>query len=78
MPDACGPDCFGCPWVTNPCSTPPAPGAGYTHCMTANFSIYYSETAGGEYKTHEAQILDWPVHSRGRPWDYGPFSRGGH
>ena len=72
-PNACGPECYGCPWVANPCSTPPAPGAGYTHCITANFTIFYAETADGEYSTHTAQILDWPVHSRGRPWDYGPF-----
>jgi hypothetical protein len=38
----------------------------------ANFTIFYSETADGDYKTHTAQIIDWPVHSRGRPWDYGP------
>ena len=40
--------------------------------MVANFTIFYSETADGDYKTHTAQIIDWPVHSRGRPWDYGP------
>lgn len=40
--------------------------------MVANFTIFYSEKADGDYKRHTAQIIDWPVHSRGRPWDYGP------
>ena len=46
--------------------------AGASGCMVANFTIFYSETADGDYKKHTAQIIDWPVHSRGRPWDYGP------
>jgi hypothetical protein len=53
-----------------PCIHGTPPGA--SGCMTVNFTIFYSETADGNYKKHTAQIVDWPVHSRGRPWDYGP------
>lgn len=45
-------------------------------CMLSgvvNFTIFYSETPSGEYQRHTAQIVDWPAHSRGRPWEYGAF-----
>lgn len=41
--------------------------------MLANFTIWWSETATGEYQPHTAQIVGWPTHTRGRPWSYGPY-----
>ena len=41
--------------------------------MAAISLLTGSETADGEYKQHTAQIVDWPTHSRGRPWDYGAY-----
>ena len=62
----------GPPWNKGPCTDGPLPpGAG--GCMVAKFTIFWSETADGEYKQHTAQIVDWPTHSRGRPWDYGAY-----
>ena len=48
-------------------------GPNWSGCTTANFTIFWSETAGGVYAEHTAQILDWPTHQTGRPWDYGAF-----
>ena len=42
-------------------------------CMDVNFTIFYADTPSGEYKTHTAQITGWPVHSRGRPWEFGAY-----
>eukprot|EP01048_Picozoa_sp_COSAG05_P010370 COSAG05_NODE_908_length_6643_cov_2.923441_3_plen_321_part_00 len=62
----------GAGWSKGPCN-PPVPGSGGCMAEPANFTIYWSETADGEYHKHTAQILNWPTHSRGRPWDYGAF-----
>ena len=41
--------------------------------MNVSFTIFYADTPSGEYKTHTAQITGWPVHSHGRPWEYGAY-----
>jgi hypothetical protein len=41
--------------------------------MTANFTIFWSDTPNGTYQRHTAQILDWPTHRTGRPWEYGAY-----
>ena len=70
------------PWPnhTQPCpDTPPynwIGGGHYDKCMldgVINFTIFYADTPGGAYQKHTAQILGWPAHSRGRPWEYGAF-----
>ena len=69
------------PWppTTQSCpQTPPYnwPDGHWDKCMlngAINFTIFFSETPGGDYQRHTAQILDWPAHSRGRPWEYGAY-----
>lgn len=62
------------PWLKDPCPKDAAHAMPLGGCMVANFSIFYSDTgATGEYKRHTAEIIGWPTHSRGRPWEYGPF-----
>ena len=61
------------PWLKDPCPKDAAHAMPVGGCMVANFTIYYSETATGQYERHTAQIIGWPTHSRGRPWEYGPY-----
>ena len=63
-------------WSSSPCQESTHHGDGWSHCMvngTANFSIFWSDTPNGTYHRHTAQILDWPTHRVGRPWDYGSY-----
>jgi len=48
-----------------PCAADPKHG-----CANVTFTIFYAEEAGGAYKAHTAQLLDYPTH-RYAPWDYG-------
>uniref|UniRef100_A0A7S2IT13 EGF-like domain-containing protein n=1 Tax=Haptolina brevifila TaxID=156173 RepID=A0A7S2IT13_9EUKA len=62
------------PWVVKPCRFGPPHGQhSWAGCMVANFTLFWSETPAGKWREHTAQILDWPVHHTGRPWDYGPY-----
>ena len=65
----------GPPWKTGgACPHDAAHAMPLGGCMDVNFTIYYSDDGpAGEYKRHTAQILGWPVHSRGRPWEFGPY-----
>ena len=64
-------------WFKDPCPKDAAHAQPLGGCMpdgACNFSIFYSDSgAAGEYKKHTAQIIGWPTHSKGRPWEYGPY-----
>lgn len=59
------------PWVVGNCTQSTPHGGAWAGCITANFTIFWSDTPNGTYAEHTAQIVDWPVHRTGRPWDYG-------
>ena len=45
-------------WSAGPCSPGVKPhGDGWSGCITANFSIFWSGTPNGTYQRHTAQIL---------------------
>ena len=61
------------PWDKGPCPKDAAHVMPLGGCVLANFTIFWSATAAGDYQAHTAQIIGWPTHSRGRPWEYGPY-----
>jgi len=61
------------PWGKDPCPKDAAHAMPLGGCVLANFTIFWSATAAGDYQAHTAQIIGWPTHSRGRPWEYGPY-----
>ena len=46
------------PWHVDKCNISTPHGAGWAGCITANFTIFWSETPNGSYAAHTAQDIE--------------------